>query len=59
LHMHCSEFHEWLIHLNPKQGALYCPYSLVPEPQNFWNFLKLWSLRRPWVGTTDWIKLWT
>jgi len=25
LQMHCSEFHERLIHLNTKHGALYCP----------------------------------
>jgi hypothetical protein len=45
--MHCFEFHQWLIHLNPKHVALYCPYSLVPDPHNFSNFLKLWGLRRP------------
>ena len=48
LQMHCSEFHEWLIHLNREYGALYWPYTLVPDPQNFLNFLKLWGLHRPW-----------
>ncbi len=45
LQMHCSEFHEWLIHLNTENGALYCPYTLVPDSQNFSNFLQLWGLR--------------
>jgi hypothetical protein len=36
----CSEFHEWQLHLNTKHGALYRPYSLVPDPQNFSIFLK-------------------
>jgi hypothetical protein len=49
LPIHCSEFHEWLIHLNKKHGAFYCPYTLEPDPQNFSNFLKLWILYRPWV----------
>ncbi len=40
LQVHCSEFHAWQIHLNTKHGALYCPYSLVPDPQNFSIFLK-------------------
>ncbi len=34
--MHCSEFHQWLIHLNTNPGV-YWPYSLVPDPQNFLN----------------------
>jgi hypothetical protein len=64
MQMHCSEFQEWLIHLNRKQfqewlihlnrkhfsSAFYCPYTLVPDPENFSNFLKLWSLYRRWVG---------
>jgi hypothetical protein len=33
--MHCSEFHELLIHLNKKHGAFYWPYTLVPDPQTF------------------------
>jgi hypothetical protein len=48
LQIHCSEFHEWLIHLNRKHGFSYCPYSLVPDPSNFSNLLKMWGLR-PWV----------
>ena len=47
LEMHCSEFHQWLIHLN--KNCLYCPYSLVPYPQNLLNFHKLWDLFRSWV----------
>ena len=47
--MHCSEFHEWLIHLNKKHDSFYCPYSLVPDPDNFSNLPKLWNLYRPWV----------
>jgi len=26
------------------------PYSLVPDPQNFWNFQKLWVVCHPWVA---------
>ena len=33
----CSEFHQWLIHLNNKNGIFYWPYSLVPDPQFSWN----------------------
>jgi hypothetical protein len=32
LQMYCSEFHEWLIHLNKNHDAFYCPYTLVPDP---------------------------
>jgi hypothetical protein len=52
LKMHCSEFHEWLIHLNRKHGASYCPYSLVPDPDNFSNFMKLWGLHV--LGCISW-----
>jgi hypothetical protein len=38
-----------LLHLNNTHCELYCHYSLVPDSQNFWNVLKLWGLRRPWV----------
>jgi hypothetical protein len=52
--MHCSEFHEWLIHLNTKHRALYSPYIQVPDPSNFSNFLKLWgSAIRGWKSTTS------
>jgi hypothetical protein len=55
LQMHCSEFHEWLIHLNRKHGGVYRPYTLVPNPRNFSNFLKMWGLRRPWVASwSEW-----
>jgi hypothetical protein len=47
--MHCSEFHEWLIHLNRTHDEFYGPYTSVPDPQNFSNFLKMWDLLRPWV----------
>ncbi len=50
LKMHCSEFQEWLIHLYTEHGALYCPYTLVPDPHIFHFFLKLWSLYRPARG---------
>ncbi len=43
IQMDCSEFHEGLIHLNRKR-AFYWPYTLVPDPENFSNFPKLWSL---------------
>ncbi len=33
LQMHCSEFHQELIHFNSTHGGLYCPYSLVPPLQ--------------------------
>ena len=33
LQMHCSEFQQWLIHLNTHPWGEYCPYSLVPDPQ--------------------------
>jgi hypothetical protein len=33
LQMHCSEFHEWLIHLDTQPKFVYRPYSLVPDPQ--------------------------
>ena len=36
LHMHCSEFHQWLIHLHTHPGV-YLPYSLVPDLQFSWN----------------------
>ena len=49
LQMNCSEFHEWLIHLNNTHGELYCPYSLAPDPQNFLNFQQLWVVHHPWV----------
>jgi hypothetical protein len=42
LRMYCSEFHQWLFHFNRPHGGLYYIYSLVPEPQNFLNFQKLW-----------------
>jgi hypothetical protein len=52
LQVHCSEFHEWQIHLNTKHGALYCPYSLVPDPQNFSIFLKCEAFTiRGWIYT--------
>ncbi len=41
--MDCSEFHQWLIHLNPKHGALYWPYVLVPNPQNLLKFPEIVS----------------
>ncbi len=89
IEIHCSEFHEWLIHLNRTQGSSVvgiqlplsslsivqiesrsCPYmacnsahndfhfrefygpyrdTLVPDTQNFSNFLKMWVLHCPWV----------
>jgi hypothetical protein len=59
--MHCSEFHEWLIHLNTEHGALYCPYTLVlwrwvktkDKPglhQSVWFFSLSPEAQTPWVG---------
>ncbi len=33
MQMHCSEFQQWLIHLNTHTRCEYRPYSLVPDPQ--------------------------
>jgi len=54
--MHCSEFHEWQIHLNRKHGASYCPYSLVPDPKNFQFFFEAFTVRGwvlAWRNTTE------
>jgi hypothetical protein len=54
LQVYCSEFHEWQIHLNTKHDALYCPYSLVPDPQNFSIFLKCESSAvRGWINIVN------
>jgi len=51
--IHWSEFHEWL-------KEICTVHSLAPDPQNFSNFLKLWSLCRPWVAkekTYTWVSV--
>ena len=52
--MNYSEFHQWLVHLNNSHSGLYCPYSLVPDPQNFLNFQKLQAyIRRQEFATRE------
>jgi hypothetical protein len=43
IQMNCSEFHQWLLHVNNHHFDEYWPYSLVPDLQNFLNFHKLWD----------------
>ena len=35
LQIQCPEFHQCLFHFKDPHGGVYCPYSLVPDLQNF------------------------
>jgi hypothetical protein len=50
LQMHCSEFQQWLIHLNTHRWVPPPQFSTGPS-----NFQKLWGLRRPSVAL--WIQI--
>jgi hypothetical protein len=54
LQIHCSKFHEWLIHLNTDHGWSVLPLQFSTGPLKLWNILKSWGLhRRGWSGRSN------
>ena len=49
LQVYCTEFHEWLIHLNRKHGCFLLPLQFSTGPSKLFKFFKMWSLYHPWV----------